>query len=158
VEFRVQQISADAPGLMEALLDVFGEAFDEVETYGAKRPGADYLRQLLAGESFVALAALKGDTVVGGLAAYELKKFEQERSEFYIYDLAVAVGHRRQGIATALIQALKPIAAARGAHVIFIQADQEDAPAVALYTKLGVREEVLHFDIPLAAINEADGE
>ncbi len=34
-----------------------------------------------------------------------------------------------------------------GAYVIFIQADHGDEPAVALYTKLGAREEVLHFDI-----------
>jgi aminoglycoside 3-N-acetyltransferase I len=31
--------------------------------------------------------------------------------------------------------------------VIFVQADYVDAPAVALYEKLGRREEVLHFDI-----------
>ncbi len=87
----------------------------------------------------------------GGLAAYELKKFEQPRSELYIYDLAVAAAHRRQGIATALIHALQKIAAARGAYVIFVQADAGDEPAVALYSKLGSREEVLHFDIAVAA-------
>jgi aminoglycoside 3-N-acetyltransferase I len=53
---------------------------------------------------------LKGGVVVCGLAAYELKKFEQERSEIYIYDLAVASEHRREGIATALIEKLKEIA------------------------------------------------
>jgi aminoglycoside 3-N-acetyltransferase I len=87
--------------------------------------------------------------VVGGLAAYELRKFEQERSEIYIYDLAVADTHRRRGIATALIQELKKIAALRGAYVIFVQADIGDEPAIALYTKLGVREDVLHFDIAI---------
>jgi aminoglycoside 3-N-acetyltransferase I len=85
--------------------------------------------------------------VVGGLAAYELKKFEQARSEIYIYDLAVAESHRRQGIATALIAELQTIGAARGASVIFVQADHGDDPAIALYTKLGEREDVLHFDI-----------
>jgi len=93
---------------------------------------------------------LKGDEVVGGLAAYELRKFEQERSEIYIYDLAVASAHRREGIATALIEHLKPIAADRGAYVIFVQADLGDEPAIALYTKLGTREDVLHFDIRVA--------
>ena len=39
------------------------------------------------------------------------------------------------------------IANARGAYVIFVQADLTDPPAIALYTKLGVREDVLHFDI-----------
>lgn len=135
--------------LLIALLQVFGEAFNEVETYTASRPSADYLRRLLGGDTFIALAAVKNGEVVGGLAAYELRKFEQERSEIYIYDLAVASSHRREGVATALLRTLKRLAAERGAHVMFVQADSgiEDEPAIALYTKLGKREQVLHFDI-----------
>jgi aminoglycoside 3-N-acetyltransferase I len=132
---------------MEGMLTTFGEAFDEVETYSGARPSRAHLARLLGSDSFIALAALKGSEVVGGIAAYELKKFEQERSEIYIYDLAVAAAHRREGIATALIAELKKIAPARGAYVIFVQADLDDAPAIALYTKLGTREDVLHFDI-----------
>ena len=49
--------------------------------------------------------------------------------------------------ATALIAELRRIAAARGAWVVFVQADYGDDPAVALYTKLGTREDVMHFDI-----------
>ena len=86
-------------------------------------------------------------SVVGALAAYELQKFEQARSEIYIYDLAVLHTHRRRGIATALIRTLQDLAAARGAWVIFVQADHGDDPAIALYTQLGTREDVLHFDI-----------
>ena len=145
--FRIHPLAPDDVALMEAMLTTFGEAFDEVETYGGARPGADYLRRLLGGDSFIAVAALKGGQVVGGLAAYELQKFEQQRSEIYIYDLAVAAAHRRQGIATALIRELGEIAAARGAYVMFVQADIADEPAIALYTKLGTREDVLHFDI-----------
>jgi len=135
--------------LMDALLRTFGEAFNDVDTYTAKCPSENYLRQLLGGDSFIALVALKSGLVVGGLAAYELKKFEQERSEIYIYDLAVASEHRREGIATALIERLKEIAAHRKAYLVFVQADNaiEDKPAIALYTKLGRREDVLHFDI-----------
>ena len=127
----------------------FGKAFNEMDTYAAKRPSESYLRRLLGGDSFVALAALKSGAVVGGIAAYELRKFEQERSEIYIYDLAVASGHRREGIATALIETLREMAAGRGAYVMFVQADTgtEDEPAIALYTKLGMREDILHFDI-----------
>lgn len=143
----VRRLAPGDQALMNALLDVFGTAFDDADTYGAKRPDADYLRRLLGGDTFIALAALKGDEVVGGLAAYELKKFEQARSEIYIYDLAVSERHRREGIATALIGELKKLAAARGAWVIFVQADHGDDPAIALYSKLGVREDVLHFDI-----------
>jgi len=145
--FSVHKLGPKDVALMEAMMTTFGEAFEEKETYTGVRPSHDYLRRLLGSEGFIALVALKGSAVIGGLAAYELKKFERERSEMYIYDLAVAAGHRRQGIATALIAELKTIAAACGAYVIFIQADRGDAPAIALYTKVGTREDVLHFDI-----------
>jgi aminoglycoside 3-N-acetyltransferase I len=152
MNLTIQKILPDDVALMEALLATFGEAFDEVETYGKNRPSADYLRQLLMKDYFIAIAALKAGEVVGGLTAYELKKFEQERSEIYIYDLAVAAAHRREGIATALIQKLKEVAAACGAYVIFVQADLGDNPAIELYTKLGIREEVLHFDIAVVGV------
>lgn len=147
----IRHLTPNDIALLEALLMTFGEAFNDVDTYIANRPSKGYLRQLLSGESFIALAALKNGDVVGGIAAYELRKFEQERSEIYIYDLAVALGHRREGIATALIEKLKEIAAGRGIYAIFVQADTgiEDEPAIALYTKLGKRADVLHFDIPV---------
>jgi aminoglycoside 3-N-acetyltransferase I len=149
----IHQLSANDMALMEGLLANFGEAFDQVDIYCASRPSHAYLKRLLSSDYFIALVALKNGSVVGGIAAYELQKFEQERSEIYIYDLAVAAEHRREGIATALIQELKKIAVARAAYVIFVQADIEDEPAIALYTKLGVREDVLHFDIAVAVSN-----
>ena len=103
------------------------------------------------------MAAVENGEVVGGIAAYELHKFEQQRSEIYIYDLAVAAAHRRVGIAMALIAKLQQIAAKRGAYVIFVQADTaaEDQPAIALYSKLRTREEVLHFDIAIGGGDQA---
>jgi aminoglycoside 3-N-acetyltransferase I len=145
--YRVQQLLPGDLELTHGLLTVFGEAFEDPETYGAKRPSAAYLRDLLTSPTIVVLVALEGEQVVGGLAAYELRKLEQERSEIYIYDLAVSAAHRRQGIATALINALRAIGRERGAYVVYVQADPPDAPAVALYTKLGRREDVYHFDI-----------
>lgn len=132
-----------------AMLDLFAEAFEDRAAYGDRRPGPAWREQLLARPDFVALVAERDGAVVGALAAYFLQKFEQERREAYLYDLAVSAGARRQGIATGLIEALKPIARASGAHVIFVQADLEDDPAIALYARLGRREDVLHFDIPV---------
>lgn len=143
----IQHISEKDIKLMRDLLRVFGDAFDEVDTYCKAQPETDYLCKLLSKDYFIVLVALKHGEVVGGLAAYELHKFEQERSEIYIYDLAVSAEHRRQGIAMALISELKNIAIDRGAYVIFVQADYGDDPAIELYTKVGVREDVLHFDI-----------
>jgi aminoglycoside 3-N-acetyltransferase I len=153
VSLAVRQLTADDTALMEALLATFGEAFNERETYSGNRPNGAYLQRLLGSDYFIALAALKSGQVVGGIAAYELRKFEQRRSEIYIYDLAVATTHRRKGIATALINELKKIAAVRAAYIIFVQADIGDEPAIALYSRLGVREDVLHFDIAVTGDN-----
>lgn len=132
---------------MRDMLAMFGTAFEDVPTYTERQPDDGYLDQLLASRDFVAIAAASEGKVVGGLVAYVLRKFEQERSEIYVYDLAVEASSRRRGIATAMIARLQEEAATRGAYVIFVQADRGDDPAIALYTKLGVREDVLHFDI-----------
>ncbi len=138
--------ASDAP-VLRMMLGLFSDAFDDPESYLNQQPSEAYLTRLLASDTFIAVAAIAAGQVVGGLAGYVLHKFEQERSEFYIYDLAVAEQFRRQGIATELITTIRLIAQQRGIHVIFVQADYGDDPAVALYTKLGTREDVMHYDI-----------
>ncbi len=143
---RVERLGAGELAAMRQANRLFGDVFGE-EGYHGPPPGDDHLAKLLSDPKFVALVATIDGDMVGALAGYELVKFEAERSEFYIYDLAVREAHQRRGVATALIEALKPLARAAGGWVIFVQADPVDAPAVALYEKLGVREDVLHFDI-----------
>ena len=145
--FDVRVLRPGSAGALRDMLTMFGRAFAEMETYTARQPGDDYLEGLLASSTFISLAAVADGRVIGGIAAYVLPKFEQVRSEIYIYDLAVDAEHRRQGVATALIAELRQVAAVRGAYVIFVQADREDEAAISLYAKLGVREDVLHFDI-----------
>ena len=147
LDFRVQILTRVDLGPMRAVLALFGEAFEDRETYTNAQPDDAYLSDLLANKSFIAIAAISKQAIVGGLAAYVLPKFEQVRKEIYIYDLAVSSACRRQGVATAMIEELKKVALAMGAYVIYVQADHGDDPAIALYTKLGVREDVLHFDI-----------
>lgn len=147
VSFSLYRLTSADVGLLRALNAVFGEAFGDSETYGAAPPTDAYLAALLSKEHVIALVALAAGGVVGGLVAYELDKFERARREIYIYDLAVAEAHRRRGIAAALIERLRHIAAGRQAEVIFVQADYGDDAAIALYEKVGTRERVLHFDI-----------
>jgi aminoglycoside 3-N-acetyltransferase I len=134
---------------LRSLNEVFGQAFEDPEAYGGEAPSDDYLGGLLGKAHVVVLVAEAGKDIIGGLVAYELDKFEQQRSEIYIYDLAVLEAYRRRGAATSLIRHLQAIAADRGAWVVYVQADYGDDPAIALYTKLGVREDVMHFDLPV---------
>src|SRR2546423_14017289 len=144
---HVRALGGKDVAAMRAMLSLFGKAFGESETYTAAQPDDAYLSQLLSSRAFVTIAAFEESNVIGGIAAYVLPKFEQARTELYIYDLAVEGENRRRGVATAMIEELKKVAVARGIYVIYVQADYGDEAAIALYTKLGVREDVLHFDI-----------
>ena len=137
---------------MRALNALFGKEFEDSDSYGSAPPTNSYLAEVLGRQSVVVLVAEDGEAIIGGLVAYVLSKLEQERSEIYIYDLAVAEAYRRQGVATELVGTLQEIAAKIGAWVVYVQADYGDEPAIALYTKLGKREDVMHFDIKPQAI------
>lgn len=154
---RIIHLTKNDVALLQSMNAMFGEVFDDEVSYSSNKPAPSYLQALLGSTNFIALAAVDGKKVVGAIAAYELKKFEQQRSEIYIYDLAVISTHRRQGIATALIQELKAVGVERGAYVIYVQADKgaEDQPAIQLYSKLGAIEDVFHFDIAVESGNNS---
>lgn len=150
--YSYKQLVPSNTAELKELLRVFGDAFEDHENYQSAVPGDEYLKSLLGKPHIIFLVAQNENEVVGGLVAYELEKFEQDRREIYIYDLAVSQTHRRAGVATSLINKLKSIAQERNAYVIFVQADKGDAPAIKLYESLGTKEEVYHFDIPVREV------
>ena len=146
----IERLGPGDAARLAALNDLFAEVFAMPAEYQGARPGRAYADKLLANRAVVLLGAWIEGELAGALAAYELPKFEQERSEYHIYDLAVHERFRRQGVATALIDETRRIAKERGAWTVFIQAntEPEDEPAIALYRKLAKSEEsALHFDI-----------
>lgn len=148
---RTRVLAAGDLDLLRELIAVFAEAFEDAPTYLGAPPDDAWLNGVPASDTFIAVAAVLDGRVVGGLAGYVLPKFEQRRREFYLYDLGVLADFRRRGIATAVIGHLPRETAARGIGVVLVQADLEDAPAVALYSRPGVRADVLHFDLNLPA-------
>ncbi len=151
-DITLHRLGPDDHALLLRLNAMFAVAFADDDTYQGEPPDEAWARETLGRPNVIALAALDGEAVVGGLVGYELDKLERRRREVYLYDLAVAESHRRQGIATRLIDHLRAIARERGAWVVYVQADYGDEPAIALYTKLGVREDVMHFDLPLDGV------
>ncbi len=146
-QYTSRRLTSDDVVLLKELLRVFGQAFNDTETYQRAVPSDEYLTNLLTKEHFIAVVAMAGKTVVGGLAAYVLEKFEQQRREIYIYDLAVSEAYRRKGVATEMINALRKIAMGQGAYVIFVHADLEDGPAIALYRSCGTMKTAHQFEI-----------
>ena len=133
---------------MRAVNELFAEVFEDKDTYTGNKPSDQYLTNLLEDSLFIVIVAEDNSgQIIGALCAYELVKFEQERSEIYIYDLGVLNAWRRKGVATGLIDKLKKLAVQRNAYVIYVQADDGDNPAMNLYNKLGQEEKVFHYDI-----------
>lgn len=129
---------------------IFAEAFEEPSNYAERPPSNHYCEDWLANPENIAILGCEGDRAVGALAGYVLNKFEQDRRELYIYDLAVLEPARRRGVASAMIEEMRRIARDVGAWTVYVQADvfDEDEPARLLYRKFA-SEEIMahHFDI-----------
>lgn len=130
---QLRRLSVADTALARATFTMMAEVFDE----GVGVLSDAYLRDLLAREPFWALAALRDGQPVGGITAHALPMTRAEGTELFIYDLAVAPGHQRQGIGRGLVQALRTQAAAAGITVSFVPADNDDDHALEFYRALG---------------------
>lgn len=152
MSYSYQRLTTADTAQFGHLMTLFAKVFEDKESYQDNVPDEAYTQTFLANQSHIVLVAItETGEVVGGLVAYSLQKFEQQRSEIYIYDLAVDLEYQRQGIATALITKLKDIAKEHKAYVVFVQADRADTGAVAFYRSLCTDEILTHtFDIKIA--------
>ena len=80
------------------------------------------------------LAALSGDTVLGYVGAQSVM------DEADMMNLAVTQNARRQGVALALVSALCEQLREKGVRTLTLEVRASNAPAAALYEKLGFRE------------------
>lgn len=145
LQVSIVRVGPEQPNLLEGLQEVFSEVFDDRKSHSAPQP------ERLANNHILCLAGLVGGKVVGGLTAYELPALGKAKNDIYLYDLAVLPEFRRQGIARALIEELLKQARERGVDSVWVQADtdEDDAPAIALYSTFVKSSNVLNFDLPL---------
>ena len=92
---------------------------------------ADMIRSELNNPSCLYLAAVDGDTLVGYIGVQTVL------DEGYINNVAVRPEYRRKGIAAALISLLINEARAIGLAFMTLEVRESNAPAIALYEKLG---------------------
>ncbi len=142
-EIKIKKLEGQDIDEFVRLIELFEEVF-EMENFAM--PHRVYLREVLSKEGFIALVALAGERVVGGLTAYVLEQYYSEKPLAYIYDLAVEAARQRRGIGKQLIAAFQQYCQEQGFEEIFVQADQEDAHAIDFYRSAGAMEkEVRHF-------------
>jgi aminoglycoside 3-N-acetyltransferase I len=123
--------------LFAVMAEVFGEDRRELSRV--------YLERVLSRGEFWALAALRGEVVVGGLTAHALPMTRDESWELFIYDIAVTQAERRRGVGRLLVEELHAAAAHSGIEVSFVAADDGDTHALDFYRALGGSESPVTF-------------
>lgn len=125
---------------------IFATAFEDEESHLSKPPTDQYLEELLGQKSFFAFVAYKDQEVCAGIVGYILDKYEQQRRELYIYDLAVKTTFQNKGIGFKLIQEAQILAHSLGIYLLFVQALSGDLPATKLYRRFSNEKDVLYFE------------
>ena len=91
--------------------------------------------QLLARPDNCFIAAMIDGSPVGLIVAYVIPRFRGEA--MFLYEIDVHPKHRRQGIATKLIEALKKTCRTRRLKEIFVLTERSNRAAMHLYRKTG---------------------
>ena len=136
----IRRLNKNDLPLAKALIELWLKD-DEVEN--PKLPPDKYLEKLLHKDDFYIFVAMEGDQVVGGLTAYEIPMFYREENEMFLFEIGVSREYRKQGIATALIKALKTTCLEKGIKIIFLGTSVDNEAALALYKATGGEIEII---------------
>ncbi len=143
-EIKIKVLSKDDLVSFRELITLFQEVFDHSDD---DLPTNGYLTELLLKSDFVVLVAIYDQQIVGGLTAYEIRKYHKEATELFIYDIAVKREFQRKGIGKALLSKLKSLSSERGIDEMFVAAHADDVQALQFYKGTGgEQEKVVHFN------------
>src|SRR5689334_7066159 len=99
-------------------------------------PVADATARFLAQEHSHLLVAYVGDQPAGFVSGVETTH-PDKGTEMFLYELGVDDAFLRRGIGTALVEALKALAAERGCYAMWTGTAAGDVAAQATYKKAG---------------------
>ncbi len=125
VQFR-RLIEADLPKILRMNQD-FRQRFADPEA----------AQRFLQNPANWFFAALWEETVIGFTYGYALPRLNGSKNMLYLHEVGVAQRYHRQGIGTQMMRALQNICAESNIGKIFLFTDSRNAPANALYRKLG---------------------
>jgi ribosomal protein S18 acetylase RimI-like enzyme len=123
VTFEIRRLGAgDTPLVLAA-----GGLFDTF-------PDAEATDRFLASPGHHLLLAIEGADAVGFVTGVEMTH-PDKGTEMFLYELAVAEAAWRRGIGTALVEALRDLAAERGCYGMWVLTEDANAAAVGTYRR-----------------------
>src|SRR5712692_4494520 len=106
-------------------------------------PTEAWTAKFLSGEGHHLLVAIEADDPIGFVSGVEMTH-PDKGTEMFLYELAVDERHRRLGIATELVAALRALARKQGCYDMWVLTDHDNDAALATYRKSGTDEETSH--------------
>ncbi len=141
--FHIVRLGINEVTSFRELIALFDTVFENKQP---QEMAISYHKALLTNPYFIVFAAMNGQTVIGGLTAYELPSYTRQGAELFIYDIAVHPAHRRKGVGEELIK--EAISYCREQHIgeMFVSADSGDDDALSFYRSTAGKEApVVHF-------------
>jgi aminoglycoside 3-N-acetyltransferase I len=104
------------------------------------RPHEAATARFLGSRDHHLLIAYEDDRPVGMISGVETTH-PDKGTEMFLYELGVDESARRQGVATALVNALAALARDRGCYGMWVGVDTDNLAALATYRRAGAHEE-----------------
>lgn len=141
-QIEIRKLTHVDVSAFKALLLLFNHAFEEERDLST----TEHLSALLNDRQFVVMAAFSEEEILGGLTAYELSLYYDNKTEIFLYDMAVHPDHQRKGVGKQLLEFLKAYCAQNQISTFFVLAHEEDVHAIEFYhATSGQREKVANF-------------
>jgi len=123
-----------SPSILRRLRGADAEACAAIHAAGFAYPWpASEIDALIASDSVAAVSAV--DPTTRAVRGFSLARIAADEAE--ILTIAVAAPFRRRGVGRALLRAQFTQLATAGVRSLFLEVEQTNAPAIALYRQLG---------------------
>jgi len=99
-------------------------------------PELEATRRFLASDGHVLLIAYEAEQPIGFVSGVEMTH-PDKATEMFVYELGVDELHRRRGVGTALVVALREHARARGCRGMWVATDVDNEAALGVYAAAG---------------------
>jgi aminoglycoside 3-N-acetyltransferase I len=144
---EISRLTKKSSKEFKELIKLFNDVFQEGNDL---LPSDSYLENLLTNPYLMVYVTTIDNEIVGGLTAYILPKYNAEKSELFIYDIAVKPEFQRRGIGRSLISKIKEDCVNIDIDEIFVAANEEDDYALDFYRATdGRAEKAIHFTYSL---------
>lgn len=117
--------------------DEWKKAQASITLFWDTAPSQETIVKFLSNSQNILLSAELDDSLVGQVIGYILERWDKDEPMLFLYSIDVAETHRRRGIGTALIEAIRKLGRTQGCSEAFVFTNEGNPAAMQLYQSTG---------------------